>query len=133
MPLRPNVERNDSMRFSSTVRRGEHRAALGRVGDALLAQDVRRLTGDVVALEQQLPGGGRDEPRADAGHGGLAGAVGPDQRHRRAGADRERHAEQRPERPVAGVDVVEAQQVVRWPVGRRRPIGGGGGHSPLPR
>ena len=48
-------------RFSSTVRRAEHVAALGHVADAECHQFVGRSAGDVLRLEGDRSGADRDQ------------------------------------------------------------------------
>ena len=90
--------------------RAEHRAALGRVHDAERRDLPGLHAGDVIPGEQHLPGRDRDEARHNAGDRGLAGAVAAEQGRDLALLDRERDAEQRAERPVAGVDVAQLEQ-----------------------
>ena len=112
-PARPRLRRNVSSRFSSTVKRGEHRTALGRVHDPEPGEAVRRRARDVVAVEQHLARGRFDQARAHARDGRLARAVRAEQREHAPATERERHAEDRAERPVPGVDVAQLEQRAR--------------------
>ena len=103
------------------AQRREHRSALGRVDDPESCEPERTPTGHLGALEQQTSRGRPDESGAHPHDGRLARSVGSEQRHDRVRLDRERHAEQRPERPVAGVDVAQLEQ------------GHAGGHTTSPR
>ena len=98
---------------------GEDRPALGGVGDAAAGVLERGPAGDVLAPEADVAGGGGDEARAHPGDGGLAGAVRAQQRERPPLLDREGDVEQRPERPVAGVDVIQLEQRRRHTVSPR--------------
>ena len=110
-----------------------HLAALGRVHDAHLGELVGPASGDVLALPQQVPRRGLDEPRCHPHHGRLARSVGTEQGEHRAGRDGDVDPEERAERPVARVDVTQLEQHRGVAGGGRRSGGLGRGHSLLPR
>ena len=65
---------------------GEHRPALGGVGDAGTCEAVGGLAGHVLAVDQHRARGRGDQPAGHPGDGGLADAVGSEQRRERGAA-----------------------------------------------
>ena len=77
---------------SSGVRSSEQLVDLEGAGDAAPHPLVRLERGDVVAFEQDAPGGRAQHAGEEVDHGGLAGAVRADQGMAGALLDRERDA-----------------------------------------
>ena len=89
----------------------EETPAFGRLADAHLDDRMRRVLRDVPALEADLPLA-RVVQAVDRPQGGrLARAVRPDERHDLAVVDVERHALDRMDRAVVGVDVLELEDL----------------------
>ena len=100
-------------RLSSTVMRGNSRRFSGTCA---MPSSRMRCAGVVSRSAPSMPmapSRGPDQTGDHAHQRGLAGAVGTDDADRLAGVDLQRHAEQRLERSVAGVDVAQRQHQAR--------------------
>jgi hypothetical protein len=106
-PAEPAAERQRQVLLDGEG--GEHRPALGGVGHAGPGDLVRRAARHVAAADHHAPGRGSHQAGRHPGHRRLPHAVGADDRHRVPGPDPQRHAEQRPEPAVPGVDPVELE------------------------
>ena len=72
------------------VEAAEDRRFLRQVADPEPGATVHRQSGDVLVVQQHLPGVGGDQPGDDVEAGGLAGAIRPQQAHGLAPVDRQR-------------------------------------------
>ena len=129
-PRRPNSRRNARTRFSSTRERREHRPTLGRVRRSRAGRSGTARSLLIVDALEAAPrrSVGRTMPEHDPGDRRLARAVRAEQREHLALGDRERHAEERAERSVAGARRRAARAAARRsrPAARR-------GHTSSPR
>ncbi len=109
---------------------GEDFAPLGHVADAGGDDGVGRRAGDVAAVEDNAPRVGAHEARDRPQGGALAAAVGAEERHDLARADRERHVLQRAALAIGdrhGIQREEAtHSVTRWGPDTPRPPPGRG-------
>ena len=90
---------------------GENLPPLRHQADAELGHPIGRQAADLAAGEADRAGPRRRQPHDRAHGGGLAHAVAAHQRHHLAGRDGERQAEQHLAQAVAGLDVVDLEQL----------------------
>ena len=101
------VDRQDEVLLDREC--AEHRATLRSVGDAGAGELVRRLAGQVDAVDADRAGRRGDQPGCDTRDRRLAGAVRADEGDRFSRFDRERHVEQGAERAVVRIDVAQLE------------------------
>ena len=96
-PDRPQVQPHAAPRLDRQPHVLEHAQVREQVGQLERAAQAapralgRRERGDLVAADEHLPGAGLELTGDQVEVGGLAGAVGPDDRGQRAGLERARH------------------------------------------
>ena len=106
-----SVDPQRDLEVLGDAERREHAPPAGNLDDALAGDQVRPHAADVDARVADGAAFGRDEAGDRAQHGGLAGAVGAEQRDRLALAQLEVHAEEHLHLAVCDVDRPEAEQV----------------------
>ena len=89
---------------------GEHAMAFDHMHEPGARGLARRGVGHVAAVEAHMAGIDRQQSRQRAQHGGLAGAVGAEQRHHFAGRDLEVDAMQHADLAVAGFQRFDREQ-----------------------